>query len=65
MTILATRDAGYQCCVKLLQDGAPTVAFPMDTIQIEPPVTGRKAPVIAHTRARTAVEEQVLRQLLS
>jgi hypothetical protein len=60
----------YQCWVKLLQRGAPTDAFLMDTIPVEPPVTGRKAAAVAHTRARhtrtrAAVERRILAQMRS
>jgi hypothetical protein len=58
--------ANYQCWVKLLQDGAPTNAFLMDTALGEPPARGRKAAVIAHTRARhTRPREMVERSVLS
>jgi hypothetical protein len=65
-----TSTPNYQCWVKLLRDGAPTNAFLMDTICTEPPVAGRKAAVIAHTRARhtrtrAAVEGRILAQMRS
>jgi hypothetical protein len=60
----------YQCWVKLLQGGAPTDAFLMDTTPVEPPVTGRKPAVVAHTQARhtrmrAAVERRILAQVRS
>jgi uncharacterized protein YegL len=62
--------SNYQAWVKLLQDGAPTDAFLMETVLAEPPVRGRKAAVVAHTRARhtrtrAAVEASIARQMFN
>ena len=44
--------ANHHAWVRLMQDGAPTDAMYMSTILAEPPAVGRKAAVVAHTRAR-------------
>ena len=65
-TLCDTRN--FSAWVKLLQDGNPTDAFPLETSMPEAPEQGRAAAVIAHTRARhtrdrAVVERMIARQL--
>ncbi|MGE3702245.1 MAG: type IV secretory system conjugative DNA transfer family protein [Hyphomicrobiaceae bacterium] len=60
--------SNFAAWAKLLENGNPTQAFPLETALPEPPALGRAAAVVAHTRARhtrarAAVERMTSRQL--
>ncbi len=58
----------FHAWVKLLRGGVPSEAFTIETVLAEPPATGRKNAVVAHTRARhtrprAAVEKMVAKAM--